>query len=248
MKKETYEKLGAKQFKKIVFKAEKLKWKILKKVMPNYTKKIEKQYKKARDMKLKKAKTDEERELINLNYKHNVLAMKKEYYTEQNANYHLDIHNPEVTEYHLNNNKKIHMTWLKIDAVIAPILLTLLALGNTWTIPLIVIVGLEALKNFQCINLQNYSLACLEEKKEQIEKLSNRTIERKRKKYGEAQNVIVKVFTESESIPSIDKIISEAKSKESLEQLKELLLIEKNNRNKIEEEKQKVRGKNTWKH
>lgn len=243
MKKETYEKLGAKQFKKLVFKVEKIKWKIIKKLFPNYLNRMEKNIRKVRDKQIKKAKSQEEINKINATYKKNVMLMKKEYNTELNINYHLDINNPEETKKYLEYNKKVHKSWLKIDAVAAPILIGLLAMGHTWTIPLIAILGVEALKNFECINLQNYSIACLEEKKEKLKQLSIKTIERKRKKYGEAQDVITKVVTESDNIPNIDKVISEAKSKESLEQLRKLLLKEKENRNRLELEKQKVRGK-----
>ena len=204
---------------------------------------MEKNIRKVRDKQIKKAKTQEEIDKINATYKKNVMSMKKEYITELNINYHLDINNPEETKKYLEYNKKVHKSWLKIDAIAAPILIGLLAMGHTWTIPLLVIVGFEALKNFECINLQNYSITCLEEKKELLEKISTRSIERKRKKYGRAQDVITKVVTESDNIPSIDKVIKEAKSKESLEQLRELLLKEKENRNRIELEKQKVRGK-----
>lgn len=243
MKKETYEKLGAKRFKKLVFKVEKIKWKAIKKFFPNYLKGMEKQYSKIRDKQLKKAKTEEERKLIIENYKKSVIQMKKEYYTEQNINYHMDLKNPEEIKEHLKRNKDIHKMWLKVDAIAAPILISLLALGNTWTIPIIAIVGLEAIKNFQCINLQNYSLTCLEENKEKLEKISTKVIERSRNKYKEAQDVITKVITESEVVPDIDTVIKESKSKESLEQLKELLLREKEKRNKFIEEKEKVKEK-----
>ena len=243
MKKETYEKLGAKRFKKLVFKVEKLKWKAIKKLFPNYLNGMEKQYRKYRDKELKKAKTEEERRQIIENYKNSVMLMKKEYYTEQNMNYHIDMNNPDKIKEHLKRNKSIHKMWLKVDAIAAPILISLLALGNTWTIPFIAIVGLEAIKNLQCINLQNYSLTCLEENKELLERKSNRVIERSRNKYREAQDVITKVITESEVVPNIDTIIKESKSKESLEQLRELLLKEKENRERLAKEKGKVKEK-----
>ena len=241
MKKELYEKLGAKRFRKIVFKVEKLKWKFIKKFMPNYTKGMEEAYKKQKNKQLKKAKTEEEKKQIINDYKSSVMLMKKEYNTEQNINYHFDLNNPDETKKYLENNKNIHKMWLKIDAIAAPILISLLALGNTWTIPLIAIVSLEAMKNFECINLQNYGLACIEEKQEKLKQISNRMIERNRKKYGEAQDVITKVVTESETVPDIDKVISESKSKENLEQLKQLLLKEQENRNKLKEKNEKVR-------
>ena len=234
----TYE---AKRFQSLVFKAERAKWKVIKKIFPNYLTNMEKLYKKERKKQLKKAKTQEEINNINNNYKENVMAMKREYYTEQNMNYHFDINNPDKLLDHLNNNKRIHKFWIKIDAIAMPILVVLLATGNTWTIPLIAIVGLEAIKNLECINLQNYSIDRYNEKKDKLEKISTSNIQRKRKKYGEAQDVITKVIEESEEVPSIDRIISEAKSKESLEQLKEMLLREKEKR-LIEKEKAKVKS------
>lgn len=232
MKKETYEKLGAKQFKKIVLKFEKIKWRFIKNHMPNYLKRCEHKLKKQRNFQIKKAKSQEEIDLIKARYKKNVMLVKKEYYTEKNINYHLNLINPDETKYYLECNKNIHKFWLKVDAIASPILIGLLATGNIWALPGIVIVGLEALKNFQCINLQNYSLCELEEQKEVIEKLSAREIGRKRKKYGEAQDVITKVISESENIPTVDKIISEAKTKESQDQIRELFLKEHERRNK----------------
>ena len=158
-KKKLYEFFGAKKFKKVVLKVEKVKWKIIKKILPNYLKGMEKQFRIQRDKLLKKAKTEEERKNIINAYKSNVMLMRKEYNTEQNANYHFDLTNPDKIKDYLINNKNIHMNWLKVDAFLAPILVSLLTLGNTWTIPFIVIVALEAIKNFECINLQNYSIA-----------------------------------------------------------------------------------------
>ena len=73
MKKETYEKLGAKQFKKIVFQVEKIKWKIIKKLFPNYLNRMEKNIRKVRDKQIKKAKSQEEINKINATYKKNVM-------------------------------------------------------------------------------------------------------------------------------------------------------------------------------
>lgn len=238
-KKELYELLGAKKFKKIVLKVEKVKWKIIKKLLPNYLKGMEKQFKIQRDKKLRTAKTEAERKRIINEYKSNIILMRKEYNEEQNINYHLDIINPDRIKEYLMSNKSIHLNWLKLDAIITPILLSLLAIGNTWTIPIIVIVALEAIKNFECINLQNYSIACYEEKQEKLNKLSNRLVKKKRKQFGEAQDVITKVVAESDKVPSLEEVIEEARTPESLEQLKQLLLKEKRNREKMKKEKAK---------
>lgn len=241
-KKELYELFGAKRFKKVVLKVEKIKWKIIKKLLPNYLKEMENQFRIQRNKQLKKAKTKEERKNIIDAYKSNVMLMRKEYNTEQNINYHFDITNPDKLKDYLLSNKNIHMNWLKLDAVLAPVLISLLALGNTWTIPFIIIVALEALKNFECINLQNYSIECFEEKKEKLNKLSDRVVERNRKKYGEAQDVIAKTLIESDNVPTINEIKKNAKSIESLEQLKQYLLMEHNSR-KERNEKAKVKIK-----
>ena len=239
-KKKLYEKLGAKRFKSLTFKVESIKWKLIKKLLPNYTTKMERQLRKQRDKQLKKATTQEEKDRINRMFVKNVMLMRKEYNTEQNLNYHIDINDPNTIVDYLKRNKAIHSSWLKLDAVLIPILVSLIALGNTWAIPLLVIVGLESVKNMQCINLQNYSLVCYEEKKDRIEKISERKISQKQKKYGEAQKVITKTIEQSEEVPSLDEIIEQASSKESLIQLKQLLLQERENRKRNEENK--VRG------
>ena len=244
-KKEISEMFGAKEFKKIVLKVEKIKWKIIKSLLPNYLKGMEKQFIIQRDKALKKAKNEDERKQIIDIYKTNIMIMRKEYYSEQNINYHLDLNNPERIKEYLKRNKSIHMKWLRVDLVLAPILITILGLGYTWAIPFIAIVGLETIKNFECINLQNYNLVCFEEKEEKLKRLSNKMAEQNRKKYGKAQDIIEKTIYDSKEVPKITKVIETAKSEspESIDQIIQLLKNEKINREKKQEEKEKVKVK-----
>ena len=216
----------AKKFQKVVFKIEKTKWKVVKKVFPSYPKKMEAFYKKVRDKELLNAKTEEEKRIINNIYKFNVISMRREFYTEKNSNYHMDMLNPLGMIDYLKLNKNIHKRWLKVDAVLMPILIALLSLGNTWTIPLIGIITLESLKNVKCITQQNFKIEKIIKEKEKLERISNKRVENRDKKYGEAQKLISEKIFESEELPSITEIINKATSKEQLEQIKQLIITE----------------------
>lgn len=70
------EKLGALKFQKAVFKIEEIKYKLIKKLFPNYIKYIDLIINFNRNLKLKKAKTKEERTLI-IDYYRTKNASKK---------------------------------------------------------------------------------------------------------------------------------------------------------------------------
>lgn len=224
-----------KKFQKVVFKIEKTKWKTIKKVYPNYPKKLEAFYRKIRDKELKYAKTEEQKRIINNIYKFNVLLMRREFYTEKNNNYHMDMLNPLGMIDYLKVNKDIHMRWLKVDAIAMPVLITLLALGNTWAVPIIGITTLETLKNIKCVTQQNYKIEKIMKEQEKLERIANKRIDNREKKYGEAQKLISEKVLESEELPSMTEIIDNIQSKEQLEQLKQLII----NEAKIREQRNK---------
>lgn len=228
-KKKIHKMLGAEKFQKVVFFVEKLKWKAIKNFFPNYLKSSENHLKRQRDAKLEKATTDEEKK-INTEYKQTLLILKKEYYTEQNINYHIDMYDPMNMINYSKKNRKIHSSWLKVDAALVPVIIALFVLGNQFAIPLAVITLLEAIKNIECINLQDYNIIQLEEKKDKLERAAQKLVEKRSKRYGEAQEVITKTIDKSEEIPSITQIIDGIDSKEKLEQMRQLLLNEKNRR------------------
>lgn len=215
-----------KKFQKIVFKIEKNKWKTIKKVFPNYPQKMEAFYRKIRDKELLNAKTEEERRIINNIYKFNVILTRREFYTEKNSNYHMDMLNPLGMIDYLKMNKNIHMRWLKVDAITIPVFITLLSLGHTWTIPVIGLIILESVKNIKCVTQQNYKIEKILKEQEKLERLSNKRIENRDKKYGEAQKLISEKVIENEELPSMTEIINNITTKEQLEQLKQLIIAE----------------------
>ena len=86
------EKLGAEWFQEIVFKLEKLKFKVLKKYFPNCTKKYDKHCDKKCQKELKKAKSEEERKLIIFHYRELKMLFRKEINTEQKFDFSIHFH------------------------------------------------------------------------------------------------------------------------------------------------------------
>lgn len=224
----TYELLGAKVFKKVVLKVEKIKYTIIDKFMPNSKETYEKYCDKRCKKDCKKVTTENEKQLIINNYKFQKLMYRKELVTKKNRNYHLNLDNPDETLAYLNLNKKIHKTGIIRDSIF--ILLSLLALlitnpiVTTISIILLILNSIYLLIDFQCINLQNYNIRRLELNKQKLDKLSKKRQARNLKKYGDAINVIGTELTKSESIPTPSEIVSKANNLEELRQMKEMLL------------------------
>ena len=74
----TCEKLGAKKFQKFVIKVEDVKWKVVKKIIPNYISFGDKLIERSRDKKIKKKKTQEERDAFKRNATLQKMALRKE--------------------------------------------------------------------------------------------------------------------------------------------------------------------------
>ena len=77
---EICKKLGAIQFKKIVFIVEKIKFKALKKLVPNYLKYFDKHVDKLTKKRLKEAKTEEEKQIIIYKSKIDKMQERREIY------------------------------------------------------------------------------------------------------------------------------------------------------------------------
>ena len=100
-----YELLGARWFQKVVFKAEKIKFQLLK----PFSKFIINSYEKKVNRKLKKLLNKEMDETKKKNkisyYQHEKLRLKKEFAYQKNRNYHLDFKDPMETLQYLKMNK-----------------------------------------------------------------------------------------------------------------------------------------------
>ncbi len=227
---ERCEKLGAIKFQKIVFKVEKLKYKIIKKIFPKYQTRLEKiidkEYKKA----IKKASSSEERQEIKKKYQKRKVMSRKEIVNESNLNYHINQNNPQEFKKYLNYNKGVHKRGLIKNAIIGSLSLTgcILGIAPVISIPLLAIESLGAVKNFQCVNLQNYNLYRLEEKKEKLERISKRREEQNLERYGKGSELIAKKLSEQNdaSLPTIKEIAEEAiktGNQEALKSIRELI-------------------------
>lgn len=235
-----HEKLGALKFQKLVFKVEKLKFKALKKLFPNFIYRYDKFCDRNRDKEIKKAKTKEEVEAINRKYKVYKMEMRKEFNQEKNRNYHIDKNNPTQIFNYLEWNKDVHKRGLIKNAIIFPILTGLVITGNTILIPLLVYEGISAFINFECINIQDYNLCRCKMMEDYIKKREERRREANIENFGEASKVIYKSIEENENIPTFEEILKNVKNKEQLKQIRELLLQEKRER-EIERGKVKIK-------
>lgn len=240
---ELCKKLGALKFQKIVFFVEKTKYKIIDQFFPNaflnYNKNVDIKKEKVLE---KYTDETEKRRIINF-YRLEKLKFKRELIKKENRNYHINLTNPNEINKYLENNKNIHINGLKRNAVFSFLSITLgVAFSNP--VPLLlysflIYQAFSAVINFQCINLQNYNLCRIEDKK--VKKIFRKIEEKKIKQYSEKMNegvkVIPKAMVSTTDIPTIDEVISSVSSneekKELLTYLRNRLLLSKNNTNAI---------------
>ena len=233
-KMEICKKLGAVQFKKIVFIVEKIKFKALKKLVPNYLKYFDKHVDKLTKKRLKEAKTEEEKQIIIYKSKIDKMQERREFYQEENRNYHIRKENPTQIIKYLELNKKIHKNGLVGNAIFGLLTIPGLIFESKLALIFLVFEIIEAIINFECINLQNYNIYRLTKVKDKIEKKEKAKIERDSVLYKEISEDIHKVVMEKDEIPTIDDILACADTPEKLEQLKQLLAKTKSQRNILE--------------
>lgn len=220
---ERCEKLGANKFQKVVFKVEKLKYKVLKKCFPNFIERYDKSCDKKRDKALKKVTTEQERQKIKNYYRRQKLIMRKEFNREQNRNYHLDPNKPTEILHYLNWNKKVHKKGMIKNAVLIPILGVASGLGFWPAIPLLAMEVGSLFINFQCVNIQNCNIYRFKQKEETMKKLEERRTKRNIEQYKDAASVVSKAMDKTDDIPSLSQIIDSVKTPEEAAQLKNLI-------------------------
>ena len=235
-----YELLGAVKFQDVVFKVEKAKFFVIKKLFPNYIHFYDKLCDRQKKRLLKKAKTEEQKKKIIENAKFAKMAMRKELREEKNRNYHMDNNRPTEIKKYLLWNKQVHKTGLIKDGVIIALLIGGVLLQIPGTKVFLIAELLSAGINFECMNIQNYNLCRLERLEPALKKKEERIIKKQIEDYGEASEVIYKTIEKNDDLPSIDDIINNIKTKEQLEQLKLLLKNKQEERNKV---KVKVGGR-----
>lgn len=216
-------KLGAEKFQKVVFKVEEIKYKTIKKICPNFIKYYDKLSEYNRKISLKKAKDEETRQKINDYYLKEKLLTRKEFYKEENRNYHMDPNKPLEILFYLEENKNIHKRGLIINGITIPVLTCGSVLLTPWLVLLLIYELGEAFINFQCVNIQNYNIYRIKDNEEGLKKLYKKRVDSNIKKYGEASKVIEKVLDEKKDIPLQEEIVNNISNIEQLEQLKQLV-------------------------
>lgn len=243
-KKKICEKFGAEKFQELVFITEKIKYKVMKKIMPNFLDFYDKETEKIQKKRIKKAKTKEEIIEINKASNYAKLRTHREYNREQNRNYH--INKTDATEIYgyLEWNKNVHKNGLMWNTIFGSVwsIAIILApeIATPYFIVLLAIEAIKALINFECINLQNYNICRYKLVEDRIVQREIRRVKSEIGDYGEAAKIVHEKITGEEKLPSISEIIDSMETKVQSEQLKNIILREMARRN---EEKQKVLSK-----
>lgn len=231
---EKCKKLGAERFQKIVFGVERIKFKVIKKCFPNYLKKYESRCDRMCKKDLKKAHTDEERQMIIAHYREQKLLARKEMNTEKNRNYHLNNIRPTQTVKYLEWNKSVHKSNLIRDMIAFPVLIGLAIAGVGVAIPLIAGNVVSSYINFQCINLQNYNIYRFKSNELVLKKMEERKTRQREEMFSDAAEVINDAVKESSkdspTIPNIEEVISKIQNKEQLIQFRNMVIQEQKNR------------------
>ncbi len=240
---ELCKKLGAAQFQKIVFNIETLKFKILKKIMPNYLNCFDKHIDRLTKKRLKDAKSEEEKQTIIYKAKMDKMIERREFYQERNRNYHINKDNPTEILKYLELNKKIHIDGLIKNAIFGSIMIPGIIFGSTFALVIFIFELLEACINFECINLQNYNICRLTKIADKMRIREERKKTRDAERYKDVAKEIHEAVMEKDEIPSIDDVLARADTPEKLEQLKALLLKVKSERNIHENQAEKGKEK-----
>ena len=243
-----YKMLGAERFQKVVFAIERGKYRLLKKLFPNYMSFQNRISNFFLKKKLDKANSPEEYENILMKSKMDKMHARAEWNREKNRNYHMDNKNPTEIISYLNWNKDVHKKGLIKNGIESSILIILTVAGVPYLLPFIAAEAVSTFLNFQCVNLQNYNICRYKISEEIIKKKEERDRTRRIENYGEAEKVIAKVVIDQKKESGeidIDEIIAGITTEEQLLQLMKFLRNEINNRNsEIDINKPKViRGK-----
>ncbi|MDO4995950.1 MAG: hypothetical protein Q4E69_02105 [Bacilli bacterium] len=227
----TCEKLGAKKFQKVVFKVEDIKWKVVKKLIPNYISFGDKLIEKSRDKKIKRAKNEEEISAIKRNAALQKMALRKEYNNKENMNYHINKNKPTEFLRELNWNKNIHKRNLIWNSILLPTSIGLSIAGVWPAIPFAIYQVASTFINFQCVNVQNYNIYRIKRIEEKLKKKEEKDLEEKIEKYKDGYQVIGDKIEEKKDIVNIDEIVNSITSIDQLKQIRELLTNEQAKRN-----------------
>ena len=224
--------LGAKELQKLVNKVEDIKYSLLKNQLSFLVPIVEKIMKSRKNRLINKTSDPVKQELIENNYKNDLILFRKELNQEKNRNYHFDIDYSKNFKNYLLWNKDVHLKGIIKNLVILALSSGALILGEgiifNAALVLTIINSIGLVINFECVNLQNYHLARFERVETKLEERKKNALLQKTQKYGNAINAINKQIEKSDSLPKLD--VRQMKIEE-LEELRNLL-TEVNSSNK----------------
>ena len=247
---ELYEKLGAVKFQKVVFAIERGKYRLLKKLFPNYMSFHNKISNFFLKRKLNRANSPEEYENILMKSKMDKMRARAEWNREKNRNYHMNGKTPTEIINYLKWNKDVHKRGLIKNGIESSALIVLSIVGVPYLLPFLAAEAVSTFLNFQCVNLQNYNICRYKISEEIIKKKEERDRTRRIENYGEAEKVIAKAVVDKDKESGtidIEEIIAGITTKEQLLQLMKFLRNEMNSRNNeidINKTKVKIGGNN----
>jgi hypothetical protein len=236
-----YENLGALDFQKVVFAVERLKFKILKKVSPNFITHYDKYCDKLRKKLIKDAKTEEDIRSVNSYINHIKLEMRREFNNEQNKNYHINSNDSTEIIKYLNYNKEVHQSSLVKDLILIPITTVGTIFITPWLTPLLAYEILSAFIDFECINIQNYNICRYKLIEDKLKQREERKIKETIEEYGDVAEIVTEKIETSEKLPSMNEIIDGLETKEQLDKLRKLITKELERKN-TDKSKLYVRG------
>lgn len=236
-------KLGAKQFQKVVIKFDELKFKFLKKCIgeKRSIRLLDKLTDYQMRQNLKTAKTDEEKIAIIENSKRAKNLTRVQMHDEKSANYFPGVDKREENfPFYLENNKRIHQDALKRNGIIfiaglglsmvtpslqQGLIQALIPLITAYQVP-------AAIKNLQCINIQDYNLSRMKKSKDAIVKVNVKKIKQLNKDYEELLPLLQN--QKGKEIQDIKEQVQEIDSNKTIKDIK-TDNIEEDNLNKFKE-------------
>lgn len=216
-----YRLLGADYFQKLVFKVEKLKYKILDQYSPQIIKWYENLCNQSYEKEIKNGQSENDL----YDYQLKKLALRKEIAQKQNRNYHYNPNYPTKFIKYIKENRKIHIRGIIIDIVEIALLLILspllIEISPVLFGILSTIVVFGFVKDFECINLQNYNLCRFENEKMKIklQQLEEYKLQENSKKLAEGSKIVANTITKTVEIPTIDEVIEQVTTQQEKEQL-----------------------------
>ncbi|MCR5483608.1 MAG: hypothetical protein K6E99_04330 [Bacilli bacterium] len=234
-KEELAKKLGAKKFQKLVYKVESIKYSLLKNQLSFLLPLVEKSMKKRRNNLINNTNDPIKQDLIDNDYKRNLILFRKELNQEKNRNYHFDVDYSKNFKDYLLWNKKVHLKGIAKNVILIVLSLSLLVISQGLLFNVGVVLGiinsLGLVINFECVNLQNYHLSRYEKVEDKLEERKKETLLQKNKKYSNAINAINKQIEQSNELPKLDVRSMQI---EELKELKQLLLEVNSSNKKLE--------------